>query len=244
MSDLFPPDGPTTVLGTIPSYLYQQYNDDADLQAFVDAYNELAQQYVDLFNTLNLPVYTNSVISGTLLDWVAQGIYGLQRPLLPSGQAQLVGPYGTQAFGDIIFGNAELVGSSDFFATDDDTFKRIITWEFFKGDGTVFNIRWLKRRVLRFLEGVNGVNFNVDQTYRVSVTFGTGNQVIIRIVNYIRTVIGGALFGDLVYGTFPYADVESTLEVFPPVTFAPIFQSAVEAGVLELPFQFDWIVQD
>src|SRR5208282_1169742 len=45
-SGTFPPDGPTTVTTIIPSYLYQQYQDDDDLLAFVQVYNALAQGYV------------------------------------------------------------------------------------------------------------------------------------------------------------------------------------------------------
>ena len=35
---------------TIKSYLYQEYAQDNDLQAFVDAYNAIAQGYQDWFN--------------------------------------------------------------------------------------------------------------------------------------------------------------------------------------------------
>ncbi len=62
----FPPSGPTTVLKTIPSFLYQQYADDENLQAFVASYNEMAQEYVDWYNQISLPVYT--LQSGGLLD--------------------------------------------------------------------------------------------------------------------------------------------------------------------------------
>ena len=65
----------------LPSYLYQQYNDDPDILAFFTAYNNSSQTNLDTLNTLNLPNYTTK--TGYLLDWVAQGIYGILRPVLP-----------------------------------------------------------------------------------------------------------------------------------------------------------------
>ena len=65
----------------LPSYLYTQYNGDPDLEAFFTAYNELSQSNLDKINTLNLPIYTTK--SGVLLEWVALGLYGFTRPVLP-----------------------------------------------------------------------------------------------------------------------------------------------------------------
>ncbi|HAF4711160.1 TPA: hypothetical protein G8O14_005187, partial [Salmonella enterica] len=50
-----------------------QYNDDPDIVAFFDAYNKLAQEYLDYFNNLNLPCWTSPAITGELLDWIAAG---------------------------------------------------------------------------------------------------------------------------------------------------------------------------
>lgn len=189
------------------SYLYQQYNDDEDLQAFVDAFNEIAQAYVDWFNALNLPNYTADPVSGALLDWVALGLYGIARPSLPAGRSHAEGPFNSFEINGVPFNYYADLGGSQFYATSDDTFRRIITWLFFKGDGKVFNVRWLKRRIARFLAGVNGVDFGVADTYGISVTFDPGNQVSIHVDDY-----------------------------------APILKEAIDAGVLELPFQFNYVV--
>ena len=45
-------------------------------------------------------------------------------------------------------------------AVTDDVFKRILTWHFYKGDGKNFSVRWLKRRIWRFLQGANGTDFD------------------------------------------------------------------------------------
>lgn len=206
----FPPLALTTVTRVIRSYLYQEYNDDEDLQAFVAAYNTMAQAYVDLLNALSLPDYTGAIIKGTLLDWVAAGLYGITRPSLPEGGAQYVGPFNTYVFNPIKptvpFNGFLVEGTTTFTPTSDDFFKRIITWHFYKGDGRYFSIPWLKRRIMRFLYGANGVAVPIDNTYPVDVQIADGVATI-------------------------------TLSVY-----APFFAEAVRAGVLELPFQYSWIV--
>ena len=226
---------------TIPAYLYTQYADDQDLQAFVQAINNLQQQYVDLFNSLNLPIYTGDAISGDLLDWVAEGLYGIPRQPLPSGSSHAIGPIATIPFGKYPFGMYKLLGPANYYVTNDDVFKRIITWHFFKGDGKVFNIRWLKRRIMRFLNGVNGTDYNIDQTYQVSVTFGTGNQVNIRILSGFTKYINGAI-GTYAFGTQAFGRANLQIQHLTPIQLAPILKSAIQAGVLELPFQYTYIV--
>lgn len=198
---------------TIPSYLYQQYTDDDDLQAFVMSYNAMAQQYVDFFTNLNLPVYTGAIIAGPLLDWVAQGLYGISRPTLTTGRSTVIGMLNTFALNTLPLGAAQTIGNVMFTQVNDDVFKRIITWAFYKGDGKQFTIKWLKRRIMRFLIGVNGTAPRVDNTQQVSVTFGVGNIVNIAINP----------------GAYD-------------ITMKPLLIAAIGAGVCELPFQYTFIV--
>ena len=55
---LFPAVGavPTWLTKTIKSYLYFEYRNDDNCQAFVDAYNEMTQGYIDWFTSIDLPV--------------------------------------------------------------------------------------------------------------------------------------------------------------------------------------------
>ena len=178
----FPPSAPTTQTSVIPSYLYQEYQTDDELQAFVQAYNQLAQEYINTFNSINLPIYTSNYITGALLDWVAEGLYGMTRPILLTGKIQTIGPFDTYDLNSITFNGVQYIGPPDVAATTDDIFKRIITWNFYKGDGRHFNIRYLKKRIARFLAGINGTDPPIDQTYDISVGFA-GNQVIITLTN-------------------------------------------------------------
>jgi hypothetical protein len=226
----------------IPSYLYKQYSDDDACQAFVDAYNGLSQQYVDWYNTVGLPIYTE--LSGLLLDWVGGGVYDIVRPVLPFGLKKYLGLLNTYTLNQKILPlNTREVVNPDSFATTDDVYQRVITWHFFKGDGFQFSINWLKRRVMRFLLGANGKNFNVDQTYRVSVTFGVDNAATITLVDHV-TVLGGntALIGRAGFNRVQFNQLDVVTMSLDPFPLAPVFQAAVNAGVLELPFQYSWTV--
>lgn len=236
----FPPAGPTSLTKVIPSYLYQEYADDDDLQAFVSAFNALAQRYVDWFNQIGLPIYTD--LSGTLLDWVGTGLYGLPRPTLSSGRNRFIGPLNTWALNSFPLNKLKIIGPQDVAVTSDDIYKRIITWHFYKGDGKVFNVRWLKRRIMRFLIGVNGTAPNIDQTYQISVSFGTGNQVNITFLAYVRNVIGGALLNRFAINTTPLNSIKTKFTTLPPLPNVNIIEQAINSGVLELPFQFDYVV--
>ena len=173
----------------LPSYVYTQYADDVNVQAFASAYNQLAQSYLDTFNGVNLPVYTG--LNGALLDWVAQGLYGKIRPSLPVLELKPpTGPYGTSTFGTLPFGALRAAAAPNYILATDDIFKRCLTWALYKGDGKQYSTRWLKRRVARFLSDENG---QFDQTYRISVGYGPSDSVTIRIVNIVRTVTGGSV---------------------------------------------------
>ena len=235
------PAGPSTYGIVLPSYLYQQYSDDDALQAFVDGYNAYAQAYVTWFQTIQLPVYTG--LSGNLLDWVANGLYGYSRPVLPAGFSYILGPYNTFAFNELPYNEYEIVEPTNFYATTDDIYQRCLTWHFFKGDGKYFSVPWLKRRIMRWFEGINGTAPNIDQTYQISVTFGTGNEVTITLVESVTTDTGGgSLFNGSVYNSFTFNSGTFVTETFPALPNAAVFQAAVASGALELPFQFTWNV--
>jgi hypothetical protein len=241
-SGTFPPSAPTTLTQTIPSYIYQQFADDADLQAFAQSFNLLAQIYVSWFATVPLAVYTSPAITGALLDWVARGIYGFVRPSLASGRNRNLGSYNTTSYNTIAYNRRKVIGPSNVTVTSDDVFKRIITWNFYKGDGNVFNVRWLKRRIMRFLLGTNGTAPNIDQTYLVSV--GTGPGIIsIRMTAGTRTILTGP-YNTRSYNTGAYNSVVSRFNPSPThLPFEDVLQEAIQSGVLQFPFQLAVTIQ-
>ena len=193
------------------------------------------------FNEINLPIYTGDLIAGALLDWVATALYGLARPALPSGKTTFQGPLNTYTFNSLALNRLLRLGPSNVYATTDDIYKRILTWHFFKGDGKYFSIRWLKRRVMRFLFGTNGINFNVDATYQIGVSFGPNGVVAITLYQGNRFVTGGSLLNRWWLNSTPLNTVKTVFETYAPLPDAAIFQAAVAAGVLELPFQFEFV---
>jgi hypothetical protein len=197
---------------TLPAYLYQQYSSDDTtpyLQAFFDAYNSVSQSNLDRLNNLNLPIYTNPMIVGNLLNWVAEGIYGLKRPSLSTGSSfSPLGVYNTVPLNTTAY-SQNIAGSPGIsYQVDDDYYKRILTWNFYKGDGFQPTTTWLKRRVYRFLNGVNGVAPTIPDTYSISVVFYNSN-IIIHVPNS---------------------------------TAAQILDAAMQDGVLNVPFEYNYTV--
>ena len=236
---------------TINSYLYVQYNDDEALQAFVDAYNGIAQQVVSWFNTINLPIYTGAQISGALLDWVATGLYGQARPIFTTGSQYQIGPPNTATLNQIGPNQSKSIGIIGYYQATDDIYKRVLTWNFYKGDGRNFTVLWLKRRIARFLLGTNGTAPNIDFTPGISVTFGMSLTYVPATtyqVGALNTQIIGS--GELnqtrtisVPGRYLLTGnaINITLDssVWP---LSNILKSAILGGVVQMPFQFKFNV--
>ncbi|HBN5772055.1 TPA: hypothetical protein MNM60_000871 [Citrobacter freundii] len=159
----------------IPSYPFVQYRDDPNVVAFFQVYNEIAQEYLDEINSLSIPYWPSPALSGKLLDWVVEGIYGESRPLLQVSQDAIAkGAYNTIDYNTIPYAGLKnyIHGATTYVV--DDYFKRILTWNFYKGDGVQFNIDWLKRRIARFLRGPNGIDPPVTDTFDISVISNNG----------------------------------------------------------------------
>ena len=192
---------PISLQKFIPSYLYQEYNDDTNVQAFVTTFNAIGQSYLDWFNTINYPVYANNPnVVADVLNWVGASLYGYPRPVLAGSAAQIIGAFGTVVYGELAYAANEQIGSTEAYVTPDDVYKRCLTWHLYKGDGRQFTTKWLKRRIMRFLYGVDGTDFVIDQTYPVSVAISgttvtitlTGTPVFISSV-FAAAVVSGAL---------------------------------------------------
>ena len=234
----FPPSGPTTLTTTIPSYLYVQYADDDALQAFVVAYNQQVQNYVAWFATGQLANYTVQV--GLLLDWVAEGLYGMVRPSLSSQVALTEGPFNTFAIDGFVINGYKVLAPQNIVAVSDDVFKRIMTWNFYKGDGSTFSVQWLKRRCVQFLNGTNGVPISTANTQAVSVSVA-GSVWTITLNAGIRTIQTGP------FNTFTIDGIEingtrSTFTPSMPTVNAQLLQEAMNAGVLIVPFEYTFVV--
>jgi hypothetical protein len=248
-NDTFPPLGPVTRQKTIPSYVYQQYNDDDSLVAFANAYNNGTQAYIDWFNDVDLPVYTQ--LLGTLLDWVGAGLYGMARPTLSSGNKKVRGPLNTYALNVMALNASKTLSNYQVSSVNDDVYKRILTWHLFKGDGKYFTVQWLKRRIYRFLYGVNGTDAVAPFTNQISVTFGTNNQIDITIITGTRSLTTNSALNSLhrdrtgqafTLNSRTYNQGNTLFQYVAPPPLANVFKEALNCGVLEFPFQYTPVV--
>ena len=225
------------ITSTIRSYPYVQWSDDPDVGAFFAAYNELSQENLDEINSYQLPIYLNQ--SGALLDWAASNIYGVFRPTLSSGGPRPIGPYNTAALNTDPYNGFKFISSAANYIADDVTYRAIIQWNTFKGDGVNFTIRWLKRRVERFLRGT----ILPDQTFDVSVKFTTDTDVLITVSESNRAFSGGALFGSMTLNEFYFNEIDTVASEHSPTALARALKAAVNSGILLLPFQYTFTVQ-
>jgi hypothetical protein len=171
---------PSSLQQILPAYVYQQYADDDNVQAFFLAYNQMAQSYLDWVNATPLAIYTGSSIVGPLLDWVGINLYGIPRPVLSTFSEYNTGALDTQTINTLALNALNVVISGTATLVSDDIYKRAMTWNLYRGDGKQMSLSWLKRRVLRFVNGANGAPLALDQTNNCSVTFsGTAFSIVV-----------------------------------------------------------------
>lgn len=200
-----------------PSYPYVQYSDDQDISAFFSSYNTIAQEYLSSINALQLPIF--SVQSGAALDWVALNLYGFSRPVLTIGTATITGgTYNSNVYNSLSYDNPKISGEAVLYPTTDDIFTRCLIWNTYTGDGKQFTIPWLKKRVMRFLNGLNNTAYQIDDTSPVSISFSGARSVTIHIQSSYTT--RSALF----------------------LNNAQALGAVVAAQAVQLPFQFNFNV--
>ncbi|WP_081078294.1 hypothetical protein [Burkholderia cepacia] len=206
---MYPSTNITQMVAPWKSYLFYQYAGDPNIRAFADAYNGVAQDYLDWFNAINLPIYAgNPMITGTGLDYVLNNLYGIQRPALPAAMIADKGPYNSVPYNVMEFNAYQKREVAETYTSTDDVYARIATWQLYKGDGYNFTIPWLKRRIQRFLTGTGGVDganetqlgAGVDQTNAVSVKFTARRKVTITVnttdgTDYTWKVLKAAIQG-------------------------------------------------
>ncbi|WES88768.1 hypothetical protein [Dickeya fangzhongdai] len=219
----------------IKSYLYTQYNDDDDIRAFVTAYNAMAQEIYSWMMNANLPIFIGGYNAGDQLRWIARGIYGVKPPILVSSQRQTYGPYNSALFNQLPFNGWKVVNKSQQVTVSDDLFKRIMTWNFYKGDGFNFTIPWLKRRIMRFLTGADGVDVVNDQRWSISVLF-SGSGASISVIKGYRKLTNSAIYNTHAFNARAYNQDTSALIKSTEYEYAALFKQAFDSGLLHMPF--------
>ncbi|HIB3268027.1 TPA: hypothetical protein ACWWUK_004108 [Citrobacter youngae] len=219
----------------IRSYLYTQYNDDDNIRAFVTAYNTMAKNIYDWMRSANLPIFVGGHNAGDQLKWIARGIYGVKPPVLVSGKQSIYGAFNAMLFNQLPFNGRKVVNQSEQVVVSDDLFKRIMTWNFYKGDGFYFTIPWLKRRIMRFLTGVNGVDVVNDQHWSISVLF-SGGGASVSIIKGFRKLTDSSVYNAQTFNSRAYNQKTSVLIKSNEYEYASLFKQALDSGLLHMPF--------
>ena len=219
----------------IRSYLYTQYNDDDNIRAFVTAYNTMAKNVYDWMKNANLPIFVGGYNAGDQLRWIARGIYGVKPPVLSSGRQIISGPFNTLTFNSAPFNTRKVINQSEQVIVSDDLFKRIMTWNFYKGDGFYFTIPWLKRRIMRFLTGVNGVDVVNDQHWSISVLF-SGGGASVSIIKGFRKLTDSSVYNAQTFNSRAYNQKTSVLIKSNEYEYVSLFKQALDSGLLHMPF--------
>ncbi|HCR3322890.1 hypothetical protein [Citrobacter freundii] len=219
----------------IRSYLYTQYNDDDNIRAFVTAYNAMAKNVYEWMKNANLPIFVGGYNAGDQLRWIARGIYGVKPPVLSSGRQTVIGPFNTVMFNRAPFNSRTVINQSEQVVVSDDLFKRIMTWNFYKGDGFSFTIPWLKRRIIRFLTGVDGVDVTNDQHWSISVLF-SGGGASISIIKGFRKLTDSSIYNTQPFNSRAYNQKTSILIKSNEYEYAALFKQAFDSGLLHMPF--------
>ncbi|EIH1035316.1 hypothetical protein LGG58_001053 [Escherichia coli] len=219
----------------IRSYLYTQYNDDDNIRAFVTAYNTMAKNIYDWMRSANLPIFVGGYNAGDQLRWIARGIYGVKPPVLTSGRQLVIGAFNTCTFNTVPFNTRRVINKSEQVVVSDDLFKRIMTWNFYKGDGFYFTIPWLKRRIMRFLTGVNGVDVVNDQHWSISVLF-SGGGASVSIIKGFRKLTDSSVYNAQTFNSRAYNQKTSVLIKSNEYEYASLFKQAFDSGLLHMPF--------
>jgi hypothetical protein len=168
---VYTPGDPTVLQAIIPAYPYIQYADDDDIQAFFMAQNEYAGEYLLWYQSLNMPIYTGGIVTGSFLDYVGTNLYDTPRPYITTGSESYIAATATFFAGQLATATRKITSSETLQSVSDDIYRRVITWNFYKGDGFQFSIPWLKRRINRFMFGLNGISPNPqDNTFAVSIS--------------------------------------------------------------------------
>jgi hypothetical protein len=206
---------PQPLQNIIPSYPFQEFSDDENIVAFFTAYNQLAQGYLNYANETPLSVYTSPAISGPLLDWIMNGIYGIERPVFSSLMRNFVGGLAVFPLGTISLGEGKLYQSGTATPATDDYYKRVGTWTLYLGDGRYFNTTNLRKKVARFLYGVSGTDITLAQTQTVSIA----SEILPPPPPPVLSSIGGGSFGARTYGVWEsYVNSIGETVVGPPAS--------------------------
>ena len=213
----------------IPAYLYDQYSDDENLQGFFEVLNAMCQGYLNWFNETPLALYTNPNVSGPLLDWVGESLYNIPRPVVSNVQQTVKGALASVPLTVLPIAGFQITESGTSAIATDDTYKRVLTWFVYRGDGMQMTVEWLRRRIARFIYGINGTDLtDVGLISTVSLS---------QVNSQSGGVMGNGVMGLMVMGLAFSKVLHKGIANLPSYPMSSVLQELVNTGVIPLPFQ-------
>lgn len=215
----------------IPAYVYTQFADDADIQAFFTAHNTTAQEYVDWFNNTPFGAYTSPGLFGPLLDWIATALYGVERPVVSNQSTAFLAGFTAFPVSAVPLTGYRYTQNGTATVGSDDLYKRVLTWILYRGDGQQMTMFWLQKRIARFLYGANGSDVPLSTVHTVSV--GGAPYPF-------RGAMGLLPMGLHAMGmglTTPGYRKRSIAVALPPSSYGTALVDLIASGILPIPFQ-------
>ena len=196
------------------AYLYDEYQTDENLTAWWQSRNQLTQGYLDWWNSTPLGLYTSANVSGSLLDWIGQGIYGIPRPVISTSSTSFLAGLNQFALNSIDLNGNQFHQAGTAQIANDDIYRRVLTWWLWRGDGPYMNVTWLKRRVMRFLSGANGSDLLPGEAPpSIAVS---GNTITITVPSSATaSILSEFLASDILLFPFPYV---AAVSFYPQLT--------------------------
>ncbi|QCE32955.1 hypothetical protein FAI41_04725 [Acetobacteraceae bacterium] len=162
----------------LKAYVYQQYSDDSDIMALFESYNQIAQDYLKTFISHCPAIYIDDFWSAGELTYLAWFLWGQRRWYSDyASSIDLEGAIDELAIDEVAAGGSVPTPRQKLLINDD-TFRRIMTWNLYRGDGPQFSIPWLKKRIKRWMIGVNGY----------APLFGDANEVSVHVSEKIVNI--------------------------------------------------------
>ena len=212
----------------IPSYLYQEYATDANLQAFIDTFNAMAQGYLNWFLSTPLCLYTNPNIYGMLLDWVGVNLFGVARPVISNNKTLINGELASVPVATLAMATLFVSKSGTSVIANDDLYKRLITWFQYRGDGMQMSALWLKRRIARFIYGINGSDVDISLANTISLE---------QVIQPWRGPYNTTAYNTQAYNSGLEPTDHTLACAIPSYPASFSFQALIQAGIIPLPFQ-------
>ncbi len=196
----------------------------------------MQQGYHDWYQNTPLGIWTNPNISGPLLDWIANGIYGVSRPFVGTASTvQKSSAINRLPINTAAINSNKIVRSGTSTIVTDAVYKRLLNYLMYLGDGKQLTIPWAKRRMARFIYGVNGTDVPIEMMQQISIVPKTFS---------VLAGYNSAPYNSQPYNTARFVNNPSLFLniLLPNVAMSQIFIQLLQNGSAPAPIQINYTI--